>query len=164
MADTDPIITKGKVASIDYTLTNDSGEVLDTSKGGEPLTYLHGGSLIRGMEQALEGKQKGESLKIVIAPADGYGEKNPEMVQVVPRKSFGDAADIKPGMKFKANTPQGPCVVTVVDANEENVTVDANHELAGVTLHFDVTVTDVRDATAEELAHGHVHGPGGHHH
>ncbi len=157
-------ISKGKVASIDYTLTDDTGKVLDTSKGGQPLTYLHGGQLIRGMEKALEGKAKWDALQIVIAPEDGYGVKNEEMIQTVPRKHFGEAKEIKPGMQFQANTPQGPRVVMIVDANDQTVTVDANHELAGVTLHFDVTVTDVRDATPEELAHGHVHGPGGHQH
>lgn len=157
-------ISKGKIASIDYTLSNEEGSVLDTSKGAQPLTYLHGGQLIRGMEQALEGKSKGDSFQVVIPPEEGYGTRSPELVQAVQRKAFGESQDIKPGMKFQANTETGPRVVTIVDANDETVTVDANHELAGVTLHFDVTVTDVRDATPEELAHGHAHGAGGHQH
>lgn len=154
-------ITKNKVAAIHYTLRDNKGEVLDTSDGREPLYYLHGaGNLIIGMEEGLEGKTKGDKFELKIAPAKGYGEKDPEMVQKVPRSAFGDQ-EVKPGMKFSTN--QGG-VVTVTEVGLENITVDANHPLAGVELNFQVEIMEVRNATSEELSHGHVHGPGGHHH
>ena len=154
-------ITKNKVAAIHYTLRDNQGTVIDSSEGRQPLYYLHGaGNLILGMEEGLEGKEKGDKLKLKIEPAKGYGEKDPEMIQKVPRSAFGDQ-DVKPGMKFSTN--QGG-VVTVTNVGLENVTVDANHELAGVELNFDVEVMEVRNATDEELSHGHVHGDGGHHH
>jgi FKBP-type peptidyl-prolyl cis-trans isomerase SlyD len=165
MAD-DMTIAKGKVATIDYTLTNDAGQVLDSSQGREPLTYLHGGGLIPGMEQALEGRSAGDAFAITIPPEQGYGAKDPNMVQPVPRSNFAGVPNIEKGMQFQARSPDGSAarVVTVVDVSDETVTVDANHPLAGETLHFDVSVKDVRDASPEELAHGHAHGPGGHHH
>jgi FKBP-type peptidyl-prolyl cis-trans isomerase SlyD len=154
-------ITKNKVAAIHYTLRDNKGEVLDTSDGREPLHYLHGaGNLIIGMEEGLEGKSKGDKFQLKIAPEKGYGEKDPEMVQKVPRSAFGDQ-EVKPGMKFSTN--QGG-VVTVTEVGLDGVTVDANHPLAGVELNFDVEVMEVRNATSEEISHGHVHGPGGHHH
>lgn len=154
-------ISKNKVASIHYTLTDNSGAVLDTSDGREPLNYLHGaGNLIAGMEEGLEGKSKGDKFSIKVPPAKGYGELDPSMTQNVPRSAFGDQP-VKKGMKF--STGSG-AVVTVVDVGLDSVTVDANHPLAGVELNFVVEVMDVRDATNEEISHGHVHGPGGHHH
>lgn len=154
-------ITKNTVAAIHYTLRDNKGEVLDTSDGREPLYYLHGaGNLIIGMEEGLEGKAKGDKFQLKIAPEKGYGEKDPEMVQKVPRSAFGDQ-EVKPGMKFSTN--QGG-VVTVTEVGLENITVDANHPLAGVELNFEVEIIEVRTATSEEMAHGHVHGPGGHHH
>lgn len=159
---------KNKAVSIDYTLTDDGGKVIDTSKGegGRPLTYLHGNhNIVPGLEQALEGKSAGESVKVSVPPEQGYGQKDPRMVQAVPRRAFGGVGDIKPGMQFRAQGPDGQSqVVTVTKVDAESVTVDANHPLAGQTLNFDVTVVDVRDATQEELDHGHAHGPGGHHH
>ena len=161
-------VAKDKVVAIDYTLTNPEGEVLDTSRGqgGEPLTYLHGaGNIIPGLEQALEGKNPGDTVQATIPPERAYGNKDPKMVQAVPRRMFGGAQDIRVGQRFQAQNPQGHTrVVTIVGIDPEQVTVDANHPLAGVTLNFDVTVIDVRDATPEELSHGHVHGPGGHAH
>lgn len=159
-------IGKNKVVAIDYTLTNPEGQVLDTSNGAQPLTYLHGvGGIIPGLEAALDGKTKGEQLTVTIAPEQAYGARNEQMVQEVPRKMFQGVADIQPGMQFRAQGPQGQQqVVTVVGVNPETIKIDANHPLAGVTLKFDVNVMDVREATQEELAHGHVHGPGGHHH
>ena len=125
------------------------------------MNYLHGaGNLIAGMEEGLEGKSKGDKFQLKIEPAKGYGEKDPAMVQQVPRSAFGDQ-DVRPGMKFSTNHGN---VVTVTHVGLENVTVDANHELAGVELNFDVEVMEVRNATNEEISHGHVHGPGGHHH
>lgn len=154
-------ITKDKVAAIHYTLRDNEGTIIDTSDGREPLYYLHGaGNLIAGMEEGLEGKTTGEKFSLTISPDKGYGELDPAMVQKVPRSAFGDQ-DVKAGMKFSTN--QGG-VVTVKEVGLDTVTVDANHPLAGVTLNFDVEVMEVRNATDEELSHGHVHGPGGHHH
>jgi len=154
-------ISKDKVAAIHYTLTDNTGNILDTSDGREPLHYLHGaGNLIPGMEDGLEGKVKGDKFSIKVSPEKGYGELDPSMKQEVPRSAFGDQP-VQKGMKF--STGSG-AVVTVVDVGLDSVTVDANHPLAGVELNFQVEVVDVREATSEELSHGHVHGPGGHHH
>jgi FKBP-type peptidyl-prolyl cis-trans isomerase SlyD len=154
-------ISKNKVAGIHYTLRDNTGTVLDTSDGRDPLYYLHGaGNLIAGMEEGLEGKTEGDKFELKISPDKGYGEKDPTMTQKVPRSAFGDQ-EVKKGMKF--STDRG-AVVTVTDIGLDSVTVDANHPLAGVELNFDVEVMEVRNATAEEIQHGHVHGPGGHHH
>jgi FKBP-type peptidyl-prolyl cis-trans isomerase SlyD len=154
-------ITKNKVAGIHYTLRDNTGTIIDTSDGREPLYYLHGaGNLIAGMEEGLEGKAKGDKFQLKISPDKGYGEKDPGMTQQVPRSAFGNQ-EVKKGMKF--STDRG-AVVTVTDVNLDSVTVDANHPLAGVELNFAVEVMEVRNATDEELSHGHVHGPGGHHH
>ncbi len=159
------VISKGKVVSIHYTLKNGSGEVLDSSSGGEPLAYLHGvGNLIPGLEQALDGHEVGERLDVSVAPEDGYGARHDELVQEVPRSAFGDVEGLEPGMRFRAQGPQGEQVVTVTAVSEEQVTVDGNHPLAGETLEFAVEISEVRDATAEETEHGHVHGPEGHEH
>jgi len=154
-------ITKDKVVAIHYKLTNNSGEVLDSSEGKDPLVYIHGnGNLIMGMEEGVEGKTKGDKLTLKIAPEKGYGVKDPELTQQVPRTAFGDQK-VEKGMQFSTN--QGG-VVTVTEVGADTITVDANHPLAGVELNFDVEVMDVREATSDELSHGHVHGPGGHHH
>jgi FKBP-type peptidyl-prolyl cis-trans isomerase SlyD len=153
-------ITKNKVASIHYTLRDNEGTVIDSSDGRDPLHYLHGaGNLIAGMEEGLEGRSKGEKLNLKISPEKGYGEKDENLVQQVPRAAFG-GQDVKEGMRFSTN--QGG-VVTVTHVGLESITVDGNHPLAGVELNFDVEVMDVRNATSDELSHGHVHGPGGHH-
>ncbi|MBS1490838.1 MAG: peptidylprolyl isomerase [Bacteroidetes bacterium] len=154
-------ISKHKVASIHYTLTDNSGKVLDSSEGRDPLIYIQGiGNLIPGMEEGLEGKQKGDKLNLKVSPEKGYGAKDPNMVQRVPRSAFGNA-EVKKGMQFHTDHGQ---VVTVTEVGLSEVTVDANHPLAGVELNFAVEVVSVREATPEELDHGHVHGPGGHHH
>ena len=154
-------ITKDKVAGIHYTLRDNTGNIIDTSEGREPLYYLHGaGNLIIGMEEGLEGKAKGDKFQLKISPEKGYGEKDPQMTQKVQRSAFGDQ-EVKKGMKF--STDRGT-VVTVTEVGLETVTVDANHPLAGVELNFAVEVVEVRNATEEEISHGHVHGPGGHHH
>ena len=160
------LIAQDKVVLIHYTLKNDAGEVLDSSSGGDPLAYIHGqGNLIRGLEKALEGKQAGDKLKVDVAPAEGYGERDPSLTQRVPMRAFGNASNVKKGMQFQSRNSQGQTqVVTVLAIQGDMVTVDANHKLAGENLHFDVEITDVRDASEEEMAHGHVHGPGGHHH
>ena len=158
-------IADRRVAQFHYTLTNDQGDVLDSSKGYEPLTYLHGkGNIVPGLEKALAGKQAGDKLKVSVPPDEAYGLQMPELIQVVPRESFQGVGDIKPGMRFQAETQHGPVMVRVTDVTAGNVTVDGNHELAGQTLHFEIEVTDVRDASVEEVLHGHVHGAGGHHH
>jgi FKBP-type peptidyl-prolyl cis-trans isomerase SlyD len=154
-------ISKHKVASIHYTLTDNDGKILDTSSGREPLTYIQGiGNLIPGMEEGLDGKSEGDKVKIKVSPEKGYGVKDDSLQQKVPRASFG-TQEIKVGMQFQTN--QGG-VVTVTSVGLAEVTVDANHPLAGVELNFDVEVMAIRSATEEEIAHGHVHGPGGHHH
>lgn len=158
-------ITKDAVASIEYELKDDTGEVLDTSKGHGPLAYIHGaGNLIPGLESELEGKASGDSFKVRIAAEDAYGARNEDLVQDVPRSRFPEEAEIEPGVQFQAEGPAGIEIVTVIAVEEETVKLDGNHPLAGVNLAFDVTVVDVRDATPTELEHGHVHGPGGHAH
>ena len=153
------------VAYIHYTLKDDSGSVIDTSEGGEPLAYLHGaGNIVPGLEKALEGKQAGAKVSVKVPPGEGYGVRDEALVQQVPKRSFQGVRELKPGMRFHAQTQQGPVAITVIKVMGDMITVDGNHALAGVTLNFDVEVTKVRDATPEELIHGHVHGPGGHHH
>jgi FKBP-type peptidyl-prolyl cis-trans isomerase SlyD len=157
-------IAKHTVVSIHYTLHNDEGTVLDSSAGKDPLHYIQGiGNLIPGMEEGLEGKQKGDKLEIKVSPEKGYGERNDDLIQKVPRSAFGDQ-EVRPGMQFQAQSNHGAQVVTVTEVGLENITVDGNHPLAGVALNFSVEVMDVRSATPDELEHGHVHGPGGHHH
>lgn len=158
-------IAQDTVVSIHYTLTDDAGETVDTSVGSEPLFYLHGnGNLVPGLEHALEGKSVGDKINVKVAPADGYGEYDKKMVQRVPRRSFKGVADVKPGMQFQVQSEHGPQSVTVTHVTGDMVTVDANHPLAGKNLNFAVEVLEVRSPSDEELAHGHVHGPGGHHH
>jgi len=159
------VVASDKVVLIHYTLTNEEGKVLDSSSGGEPLAYIHGhGNLIPGLEKQLEGRTPGDKLNVKLAPADGYGERDNGLVQHVPRRSFGGAS-VQTGMQFQAQTSSGETrVATVTGVQGDMVTVDMNHPLAGETLVFDVEIADIRDATQEELEHGHVHGPGGHHH
>jgi len=157
-------IAKHTVVSIDYTLKDKDGTVLDSSKGRKPLAYIHGtGSIVLGLEEALEGKDQGVTLTVSVPPEKGYGQRDAKLSQKVPRSMF-DVQDLSPGMRFHAQAEHGSHVVTVTAVDKDSVTVDANHPLAGETLNFEVTVTEVRAATAEELAHGHVHGEGGHHH
>jgi len=158
-------ITQDSVVSIHYTLKDDDGETIDSSAGSDPLTYLQGhGNLIPGLENALAGKQAGDKLQVKIPPADGYGEYNKELVQQVPRRAFRGIKDVRVGMQFQVQSDGGARAVTVTRVVGDMVTVDGNHALAGKNLNFDVEVTEVRAATQEELEHGHVHGPGGHHH
>jgi FKBP-type peptidyl-prolyl cis-trans isomerase SlyD len=158
-------ISANKVVAIDYTLTGSDGAVIDSSEGRGPLAYLQGhNNIIPGLEDALEGKSVGDSLNVVVEAKDGYGERSDELTHNVPRNMFEDGTEIEVGMQFQTMTEHGPHIVTVISVDDENVTVDANHPLAGQTLNFDVSVVEVRDATAEELEHGHVHGPEGHDH
>ena len=153
------IIEDKRAVSIHYTLTNEQGETLDSSEGQDPLRYLHGASnIIPGLENALVGKATGDKVSVSVQPEDGYGEINPEMIQIVPREAFEGIDDIQAGMQFQASGPDGQTqVVTIKAVGEEGVTVDGNHPLAGQVLNFEVSIEDVRDATEEEIAHGHIH-------
>ena len=152
-------IENTRVVSMHYKLTDNSGNVLDSSEGAEPLNYLHGaGNLIPGLEKALAGREQGDSLQVVVEPADAYGDVRPEMIQAVDRSAFQGVETVEPGMTFQAQGPDGATQRIVVTGVEgDSVTIDANHPLAGVQLHFDVQVVGVREATDEEIAHGHVH-------
>ncbi len=156
---------KNKVVTIDYTLKDNEGNLIDESNTGE-FAYLHGANnIIPGLEKELEGKQAGDSVQVSIKPEDAYGEVDMAKIQQAPRSMFPQDVEIKPGMQFHAQTPDGQDVmVTVTAVEDDHVVIDGNHPLAGVTLNFDVTVRDVRDASAEEIEHQHVHGPGEHHH
>lgn len=158
-------IERDRVVVLHYTLKNDAGEVLEASHGSAPIAYLHGhGNLVPGLEKALAGKRSGDTLSVVVAPAEGYGERSPGLVQVVAKSALKLDADPVVGMQLTARGPQGTRVLTVTQVGRDTVTLDGNHPMAGKTLHFDVEVTEVRKATREELAHGHVHGVGGHQH
>lgn len=158
-------IAQNSVAAFHYTLTDDDGQVIDSSQGRDPLSYLHGkGNIVPGLEKQMEGREVGAKFVADVAPEEGYGVRHDELMQQVPRAAFQGVDDIQPGMQFQGNGPQGPINVTVSKIENDVVFIDANHPLAGKTLHFAIEVTDVREATAEELEHGHVHGAGGHHH
>lgn len=152
-------ITDHKVVSIHYTLTNEAGDVIDSSIGGEALPYLHGAmNIVPGLELALEGKGVGDKLSVTLEAADGYGEFDPDLVEVVPADIFDDVDKPEIGMEFEAETPDGESIIVrITDIDGDNVTADGNHPLAGQKLHFDVEVTDIRDATEEEIEHGHPH-------
>jgi FKBP-type peptidyl-prolyl cis-trans isomerase SlyD len=153
-------VAKGSVVGIDYRLHLGDGEVVDSSRPGEPLSYLHGGGhIVPGLERAIEGMSVGESKQVVVDPEDGYGNRDPRGLQEVPRDAFPPGLDPQVGMQLTAQGPQGELVPFVVkELKTGTVVVDLNHPLAGQTLHFDVTVRDVRTATPDELAHGHAHG------
>lgn len=158
-------ISNNCVASFHYTLTDSTGKVLDSSEGQEPLSYLHGaGNIIPGLENALVGKAVGDKLNVSVAAAEAYGERDDAMVQQLDSSMFSGIEQIEVGMEFHAETEHGLQVVTVTGVEGNQVTIDGNHPLAGVDLNFDVEVTDVREATEDEIAHGHAHGAGGHHH
>ena len=159
-------IKENSAVSFHYTLTDDAGQKIDSSAGQDPLAYLHGaGNIIPGLENALEGKTIGDKLNVAVTAEEGYGPVQQELIQEVPRSAFQGVESIEIGMQFEAQTGQGGAVpVTVTAVTDETVTVDGNHPLAGKSLNFDVTIEAVREATAEELEHGHVHGAGGHQH
>ena len=157
-------VADNTAVSIHYTLTNDEGEVLDSSIGDEALVFLQGsGNIISGLEKAMVGKVAGDKFNVRIAAEEAYGELMDDMIQVISRDMFEGVDDIEVGMQFHADVSFGTGVVTVVSIDEENVTIDGNHPLAGVALTFDVEVIDVRVATEEEATHGHIHGAGCHH-
>jgi FKBP-type peptidyl-prolyl cis-trans isomerase SlyD len=157
-------VADNMAVSIHYTLTNDDGEVLDSSIGDEALVFLQGsGNIISGLENAMVGKVAGDKFNVRIAPEDAYGELMEDMIQVISRDMFEGIDDIEVGMQFHADVSSGSGVVTVVSIDDDNITIDGNHPLAGLALTFDVEVIDVRPATEEEAAHGHIHGAGCHH-
>ncbi len=152
------MIVENKVVSIHYQLTDDNGVELDSSKESEPLNYLAGaGNIIPGLDNALVGKAVGDKLDVVVEPAEAYGEHNPEMIQRVPKTAFQGVDNIEVGMQFRAQAEGGELSVTVTEVSDEEVVVDANHPLAGKRLTFAVEVVEVRDASPEEIEHGHVH-------
>lgn len=160
------IIEKDKVVSIHYTLTDDQGNTLETSRGGDPMQYLHGHrNMIPGLESALDGKSSGDQLQVTLAPDEAYGQRDESKVQRVPIKQFGvDRHKLKKGMPLKIETRKGPRMVRVAKVGRFVVDLDSNHPMAGLTLSFDVSVEDIREASQDELSHGHAHGPGGHQH
>ena len=152
-------IEANKVVRIDYTLKNDQGAVLDSSEGNEPLSFMYGnGQIIPGLEAELAGKAAGDRFSVSLEPKDGYGEYDESMIFEVPRTKFQDDTQLEEGMQVQGQSGEGRVqVFTITSVGDENVTLDANHPLAGHTLHFDIAVVDVRDATPEELDHGHAH-------
>lgn len=147
-----------RVVTIHYTLKNDEGEVLDSSREREPLSYLEGAqNIISGLEKALTDKDKGDEASVALTPEEGYGEINEELVQPVPSSAFEGVDKVEPGMQFQAQTPGGPQIVRVVEVGDETVTIDANHPLAGQNLNFEVEVVETREPSDEEKEHGHVH-------
>jgi FKBP-type peptidyl-prolyl cis-trans isomerase SlyD len=159
-------IAKDRVVELEYRLHLGDGQVIDSSEPGKPLSYLHGrGQIVPGLEGALEGMDVGEGKQVVVAPSQGYGEHDARGLQEVPRAMFPADAQLSPGMRLAAQTDGGEVIpIGIHEVKAQTVVVDLNHPLAGKTLHFDVTVRGVRDATAEELTHGHAHGPDGHGH
>jgi FKBP-type peptidyl-prolyl cis-trans isomerase SlyD len=156
-------VANGTVVSMNYTLTDMAGNILDASQG-QPLQYLQGkGNIIPGLEKALEGLKPGEHKKVTVQPAEGYGQHNPELIFSLPLAQFGGQQP-QPGMMVQLESPDGVVMATIVSTDAQNVNLDANHPLAGQVLNFDVEIVEVREASPEELSHGHPHGPGGHHH
>jgi FKBP-type peptidyl-prolyl cis-trans isomerase SlyD len=158
-------IVKDCVAAFHYKLTNDKNEVIDHSEGQDPLYYIQGrGHIIPGLESLMLDKVVGDKFSADIEAADAYGERREEMVQIVPRSQFEEPESLQTGMQFNVETDMGSMVLSISEVLENEVKVDGNHPLAGEKLHFDIAITEVREATEEELAHGHVHGVGGHDH
>ena len=150
--------SRDTVVRIHYTLTDDEGKVLDSSRGGKPLAYLHGhGSIVRGLERALDGADVGHKAKVSVAPPDAYGERDPDAVFLAERKQFPKSIKLAAGTQVHAETPDGPMSFTILEVRPDACLLDGNHPLAGKTLHFDVEVLEVRQATHDELAHGHAH-------
>ena len=156
-------IKNNMVVGMHYTLKNDAGDIIDSSEGQEPLKFLQGhGNIISGLESALEGKKIGDKLNVIVEPEDGYGLREESAIQQIPKSAFDGVGELSVGMMLQAQTEHGPVPITIKEIGEEMVTIDGNHQLAGERLHFDVSIESVREATAEEIEHGHVHD--GHHH
>ncbi len=158
-------VARDKVVTIDYTLKDDSGNIIDRSEGGH-FSYLHGANnIIPGLEKALLGKTKGDEVSVSVEPDEGYGQRNEALKQVVSKDMFQTQDDIEIGRQFYAQSPDGQqLIITVTEVNGTDITIDANHPLAGVNLNFDVKVIEVREASEEEISHSHVHGEDGEHH
>ena len=152
------LIKKDCVVAMHYTLTNDQGEVLDSSEGRDALKFLQGAhNIIPGLEKAMEGKQTGDAFEVSIEPEEAYGVRHEQMIQKVPLSAFQGVDNVEVGMTFQAETEQGPVPVKITDVTDDVVTGDGNHELAGQRLHFKVKVEEVREATQEEMEHSHAH-------
>ncbi|WP_404338720.1 peptidylprolyl isomerase [Pseudoalteromonas mariniglutinosa] len=155
------IVAANKVVKMHYSVMDNNDNTIDNSFDGEPLVFIVGtGFLIPGLEDALQGKEAGDTFSVSVEPENGYGERHDDLMQAVPKSLFDDM-EIEVGMQFRATTDAGEQSVMIIDIQDEEVVVDGNHPLSGITLNFDVEILEVRDATAEELAHGHVHGEGG---
>ena len=159
------IVEKDKAVSFHYTLKNADGEQMETSREKDPMSYLHGANnIITGLEKAMEGHAINDEFSVTVQPEEAYGVRNEKNVQRVPLKRLKGVGKISVGQVLNLQTNQGQVQVTVLKVGRFNVDVDGNHPLAGKALTFDVEITDIREATAEELEHRHVHGPGGHQH
>ncbi len=157
-------ISKDMVVAIHYTLINKNGDIVDSSENADPLTYLHGhGHIVPGLEEELEGKGKGEKFNVSVAPEKGYGVRNEMLVQEVSKEMFGEQ-NVEEGMEFHAESDGHPIIIKVVKVDGDKITIDGNHPMAGEELLFSIDVVEIREASKEELDHGHVHGEGGHHH
>lgn len=158
-------ISKDSAVQIHYTLTNDAGDIIDSSEGRDPLNYLHGHrNIISGLESALEGKQTGDKFDVVIAPEDAYGVRDESLTQTVTRSQFNDPSEIREGASFQVQAEGQVHIATITAIDGDDITLDLNHPLADETLHFAVEVMSIREASAEEIEHGHIHGAGGHAH
>lgn len=158
-------VEKDRVVLFHYTMRNDAGEVLETTDGGAPQAVLYGhGNVLKGVEQALAGLAPGDETRVTLAPEDAFGERRQDWTQRLSKKYFPPRLRLRPGAVVRLQTEQGPRTVTVLKVGHKMVDVDLNNPFAGQTLHFDLSVVDVREAEPGELAHGHVHGPGGHEH
>lgn len=158
-------ISNQRVVSFHFTLKDPSGKILETSNGSEPLVYMHGsGGIVPGLEEALEGRHVGDKFDVVLPPEKAYGPRDERLLQTVPKTQFPNPEKLSVGMQFQVKSQGGPMILTVREVKDSEVIIDGNPELAGMTLKFSIEILEVRDASAEELAHGHAHGPGGHHH
>ena len=159
------IISKEKVVYIHYELKSDNGDLIDSSKVDHPLAFIQGaGNIIEGLERALEGKKVGDNVKVIVSPENAYGFRNEELIQIAPLSKFDNPENVAVGNRFYVQGPKGESLAVVIKTENEDITIDLNHPLAGETLHFDVAIVEVRQATIEELEHGHAHGKGGHEH
>mgnify|MGYP000113724039 CR=1 FL=1 len=159
------VIENDAVATVHYTGTLPDGEEFDSSRGGDPMTFLVGHrNMIPGFEEELMGKTVGDTVEFTLPPERAYGERDDGAIQQVSREQFPEGMEIKPGMMMAAQTDQGPIPFTISEINDDEITIDFNHQMAGKTLTFNVEIIEIREATPDEIAHGHVHGPGGHHH
>ena len=159
------VIEKNKAVTIHYTLKDKEGQVIDSSEGKTPLSYIQGiGNIVVGLEKQLDGKKEGDKLDAKVSPEEGYGLKKDELIRTLPKDQFSDLGDLSIGLNFYIESPQGPVPATIIEITDETISFDMNHSLAGQTLYFSVEVISIREASDEELEHGHVHGPGGHEH